>query len=70
MENQVVQLSECPRCEELGYERLRTYAHCVNCNYFDDYSNQNTSALDEIFLPDTGFRVRRKKAMKTGRGIM
>ena len=26
----------CPRCSDLGYERLETYSHCVNCLFFHD----------------------------------
>lgn len=28
---------KCPRCGDHGLEPLHTYAHCVNCNYFEDY---------------------------------
>jgi DNA modification methylase len=23
----------CPRCREMGYEKLKSYSHCVNCEY-------------------------------------
>ncbi|NQZ19327.1 MAG: hypothetical protein HRT44_08740 [Bdellovibrionales bacterium] len=25
----------CPRCGGRGLEKLRTYSHCVECNYFE-----------------------------------
>ncbi|MCB9085761.1 MAG: hypothetical protein H6624_15545 [Bdellovibrionaceae bacterium] len=27
----------CPRCQEGSFERLKTYGHCVNCLYVEDY---------------------------------
>lgn len=30
----------CPRCSELTFEKLRTHAYCMECNYcpdIDDY---------------------------------
>jgi hypothetical protein len=29
--------SICPRCAERGYDRLRTHAYCVSCNYSPDF---------------------------------
>jgi hypothetical protein len=31
---------KCPRCGDHGLEPLHTYAHCVNCNYFEDYTRE------------------------------
>ncbi len=40
-------LSTCPRCGEVGYERLKSHSHCVNCNYDDqsDLSSDEFLAL-------------------------
>lgn len=27
----------CPRCGEKGFDRLRTHAYCVECNYSPDF---------------------------------
>ena len=27
----------CPRCGERTLERLKSYSHCVECLYFEDY---------------------------------
>lgn len=32
--------SDCPRCGERGFEKLRTHAFCVNCNYEEIYSDE------------------------------
>lgn len=32
-EYQMIQLSECARCGERGYEKLATHGHCVACGY-------------------------------------
>lgn len=32
-------ISPCPRCSYYSFERLQTYAHCFNCNYFFDPCN-------------------------------
>ena len=33
-------ISACPRCRYQSYELLKTYAHCINCNYFFDFSEE------------------------------
>lgn len=30
----------CPRCGERSFERLLIYSHCVNCNYFENYTTE------------------------------
>ncbi|MBX9768732.1 MAG: hypothetical protein K2X47_15775 [Bdellovibrionales bacterium] len=34
----------CPRCGGLGFETLRTYAHCANCLYSEDYYQDTETA--------------------------
>lgn len=29
-------VSVCPRCGYQSYEKLKSYSHCYNCNYFFD----------------------------------
>lgn len=45
----------CPRCRQFGYERLRTYAHCVNCNYSPELerasSRRNFDRFEEVAGP-------------------
>lgn len=35
----------CPRCGERGYEKLRTYSHCVNCLFVHDHSFWATRSI-------------------------
>lgn len=34
--DKAISYHRCPRCGGYGYESLRTYSHCVNCNYIND----------------------------------
>jgi len=34
----------CPRCQEGSFERLKTYSHCVNCLYIEDYELETQNA--------------------------
>jgi hypothetical protein len=43
-------LRTCPRCNERGYEVLKTHAYCVSCNYSPDLMDQPTSS-DDLPIP-------------------
>lgn len=43
-----IELGLCPRCEEEGLERLRTYNHCVSCFYFEDHCFSPEMTLFEM----------------------
>jgi predicted nucleic-acid-binding Zn-ribbon protein len=32
-------LQNCPRCGWHSFEKLKTYAHCTDCNYFELYED-------------------------------
>lgn len=34
--NRAISYRRCPRCGGYGYETLKTYSHCVNCNFIND----------------------------------
>lgn len=38
--DRAIVFEKCPRCGEHGLERLRTHTHCVNCNFFEDYTKE------------------------------
>jgi len=38
--DQIPVFSICPRCAERGYDRLRTHAYCVSCNYSPDFEEE------------------------------
>ena len=38
---------KCPRCGSSAFERLKTYSHCVECLYFQDYWKSSESNLSE-----------------------
>lgn len=43
-------LRTCPRCNERGYEVLKTHAYCVNCNYSPDLIDRRLSS-DDLSIP-------------------
>lgn len=36
----------CPRCGEHGYEKLKTYSHCVSCLYVKDFKLEREVAKE------------------------
>ena len=38
-------LNKCPRCNDYSFESLETYAHCVSCNYFEDYEGNEKTII-------------------------
>ena len=38
---------KCPRCGSSALEHLKTYSHCVECLYFQDYWKSTESNLSE-----------------------
>jgi hypothetical protein len=38
--DRAVVFEECERCGEHGFERLANHGHCVNCNFFEDYTTE------------------------------
>ena len=55
--DEAIQLRECPRCRQLGFERMRSYAHCTACLYFVDFEEPLVSIdlteklFRDVFLP-------------------
>ena len=43
--DQVIYFSACPRCNEKSFEVLKTYGHCVQCNYFTDEDIEASPAI-------------------------
>ena len=43
----------CPRCGELACELLKSYSHCVNCNYSPTLDEKAGSYLE---VPDWAFQ--------------
>lgn len=64
------QLSECRRCGHLGFERLKSYGHCANCLYFEDYDEPFLSidltmkAFRDVFLTGDGGRKTKSETQK------
>ena len=49
-------LRTCPRCNERGYEVLKTHAFCVSCNYSPDLMDRPMSS-DNLPIPGWAEKV-------------
>ena len=58
-------LRTCPRCNERGYEVLKTHAYCVSCNYSPDLMDRPSSP-DDLPIPAWAEKV---AAAKPSRAI-
>ena len=39
---------ECPRCGTHSFETLNSYAHCINCLYFEDHYNDTETCYAAV----------------------
>ncbi|MGE3261373.1 MAG: hypothetical protein AB7K68_06310 [Bacteriovoracia bacterium] len=54
-------LRTCPRCNERGYEVLKTHAFCVSCNYSPDLMDRPRSS-DDLPIPAWAEKVAAQKS--------
>ena len=51
----------CPRCQTRSFERLKTYSHCCECLYFEDYwSCLESDVLDAFRIVEELERIERE----------
>lgn len=57
-------LRTCPRCNERGYEVLKTHAYCVSCNFSPDLMDQSRTS-DDLPIPAWAEKVAAAKPNRT-----
>lgn len=57
-------LRTCPRCNERGYEVLKTHVYCVSCNYSPDLMDRPPSS-DDLPIPSWAEKVAVVKPSRT-----
>lgn len=55
-------LKTCPRCNERGYEVLKTHAYCVSCNYSPDLLYPKQAPADDLPIPDWAAKAVREQS--------
>lgn len=57
-------LRTCPRCNERGYEVLKTHAYCVSCNYSPDLMDRPMSS-DDLPIPAWAEKAAAAKSVRS-----
>ena len=59
-----IYFKKCPRCNEYGFEYLKTYGYCVNCLYTTE-DNISIMPLGQVIidLKDMGKEKSKKKQL-------
>lgn len=55
-------LKTCPRCNERGYEVLKTHAYCVSCNYSPDLLYRKKMSSDDLPIPEWAAKAVREQS--------
>lgn len=60
----------CPRCNDRGYEVLKTHAYCVSCNYSPDLLYRTKISSDNLPIPEWAAKAARKQSVPAPNNII
>lgn len=60
----------CPRCNDRGYEVLKTHAYCVSCNYSPDLLYRKPMSSDDLPIPEWAAKAVREQSAPAPNNII